>query len=534
MRGTNDGTNGYFISDTGSGGAASPYFSWQCNTTERMRLDNAGNLSTTGDYFGGTVTASKAASNGAYNNITVAGDALIKGAPAAPSLPVTLAVHNGSAIRLSGNTIQMRSANSASDAVVIDASGNLLVGTSTARGLITSNAPTGGPAISATGKTSTNVAADIEINRAGTITNVGQGAALQFNDSVTPTNSRLVQAGAGNFQFFGYGTGGWVEHARLDINGSLCVGASATTYGTQDIAVFNRAQNDVTRLMVNNQSSGTSAQTMLELAAYGASWRMYVPSSTNNTNPLIFVCTGVGGGEKARITSDGKLFIGRSSDDGSTAMLQVAGSQSIAGHAYINGAIGGYTGYDSGLVVNYAGNGSQFGVALKPSSSTSDTNAITFLSSTSSYSAGVRVGAIQHRGNDACMNLDGTWQYQGYPILNSNAPTINKPTIKGYIEQFQAINPGATVTLNPDNGTLIEMQVTANATITLPAAVAGVCYTLIVYYQGAYSLTFTGGTSLHWAGGTAPASTSTYNKFDKYVFTCGANYTLAQDGGRNF
>ena len=185
-------------------------------------------------------------------------------------------------------------------------------------GLITSNAPTGGPAISATGKTSTNVAADIEINRAGTVTNVGHGATLQFNDSVTATNSRLIQAGAGNFQFFGYGTGGWVEHARLDLNGSLCVGATATNYGTQDIGVFNRSQNDITRLMVNNQSQGASAQTMLELASYGASWRMYVPSSTNNTNPLIFVGTGAGGGEKMRLTYDGKLLIGRTVDDGST------------------------------------------------------------------------------------------------------------------------------------------------------------------------------------------------------------------------
>lgn len=112
--------------------------------------------------------------------------------------------------------------------------------------------------------------------------------------------------------------------------------------------------------------------------------------------------------------------------------------------------------------------------------------------------------------------------------------TLIKPTIKGYVEQFQEINPGAAVTLNPNNGTLIEMQVTANATITLPAAAAGVSYTLIVYYQGAYSLSFAGGTSLHWSGGAAPQATSISGKFDKYVFTCGSTYTLAQDGGRNF
>lgn len=115
-----------------------------------------------------------------------------------------------------------------------------------------------------------------------------------------------------------------------------------------------------------------------------------------------------------------------------------------------------------------------------------------------------------------------------------NSPVLNKPTIKGYIEQFQALNPGAAVTANPDNGTLIEIQVTANITITLPAAVAGLCYVLILRYQGAFTPTFAGGTELRWERNAAPAATRVSGRYDKYVFTCGAAYTLGQDGGRNF
>lgn len=116
--------------------------------------------------------------------------------------------------------------------------------------------------------------------------------------------------------------------------------------------------------------------------------------------------------------------------------------------------------------------------------------------------------------------------------------TLTKPTIRGYIEQFQALNPGAAVTLNPDNGTLIELTTTANTTVTLPPAVAGMSYTLIVKYGGAHTLTFAGGSTLSWLGkgsgtNTAPPATMVAGKKDVYGFICGTDYTLGRDGGRN-
>lgn len=111
---------------------------------------------------------------------------------------------------------------------------------------------------------------------------------------------------------------------------------------------------------------------------------------------------------------------------------------------------------------------------------------------------------------------------------------IVNPTIKAYVEQLQALNSGSAFTVDTTSGTLIEATITASATITLPSAVAGVGYTLIAKYNGAFSLTFTGGTLLKWAGGVAPTATAVNGKIDKYIFTCGTGYTLAQDGGRNF
>jgi len=350
---------------------------------------------------------------------------------------------------------------SLTQAMTLDNSGNLILGTTTAAGRFTVSRSDSNPAISATGKSSAQASPDIEINRTSSLTGVGQAPSIQLNDGTT-TNARLIQAGAGSLQFFGYGGGFWAEQARIDINGALCVGATATNYGTQDIAVFNKAQNDITRVMINNQSNGTSAQSMLELAAYGASWRMYVPSSTNNSNPLIFATTASGTGERARFTGDGKLLVGRSTDDGSAALLQVAGAASVTGHAYVNGAISGYTGYDSGLVVNYGGNGSQFGMVLKPSSSTSDTSAITFLSSGSTYASASRVGAIQHRANDAGMDLAGSWTLNGgyiqglVPIakidLNSSytmadLPNLFSDTYDKYVIEISNVLPSVASVL---------------------------------------------------------------------------------------
>lgn len=119
-------------------------------------------------------------------------------------------------------------------------------------------------------------------------------------------------------------------------------------------------------------------------------------------------------------------------------------------------------------------------------------------------------------------------------VAGTTNETFINPTFKGYIEQLQALNPGAAVTINTANGTLIEITTTANIAITLPAAVAGVSYTLIIIYGGAHTITFSGGTTLNWQGGTAPSATMVAGKKDKYLFTCGSGYTLAQDSGRNF
>jgi hypothetical protein len=97
---------------------------------------------------------------------------------------------------------------------------------------------------------------------------------------------------------------------------------------------------------------------------------------------------------------------------------------------------------------------------------------------------------------------------------------------------LQALNPGAAITVDTTAGTVIEMQITVATTITLPAAVAGMSYTIIAVYKGAFGLTFAGGTSLTWVNQTIPTATSVSGRKDIYTFLCGSGYTIGRDGGR--
>lgn len=114
-----------------------------------------------------------------------------------------------------------------------------------------------------------------------------------------------------------------------------------------------------------------------------------------------------------------------------------------------------------------------------------------------------------------------------------NAVLIN-PTFKGYIEQLQVLT-GAAITFDPTLGTLAQITLAANTTITLPTPVDGMSFTLVLVYGGAFTPTFAGGGTLRWANGnTIPTPTKVTGAMDKYYFTCMSSKTLAQDSGRNF
>lgn len=110
---------------------------------------------------------------------------------------------------------------------------------------------------------------------------------------------------------------------------------------------------------------------------------------------------------------------------------------------------------------------------------------------------------------------------------------LTNPTVTNYVETLNT-SSGATYTVDLANGTLHKFTTTANATITLPSSVAGKSFIVIVAYGGAHTLTFSGGGTIKWAGGSQPTATSTGGAFDIFTFMQDGTNTYAVPFGTNF
>ena len=113
-------------------------------------------------------------------------------------------------------------------------------------------------------------------------------------------------------------------------------------------------------------------------------------------------------------------------------------------------------------------------------------------------------------------------------------PSITNPTVTNYVETLYAPSAGSAFTISLANGTVQEISLNANGTITLPSSVAGKSFTIIVTYSGAYSLTWSGGGTLKWAGGTTPTATSTSGKYDIFNFYQDGTNTYGSVYGLNY
>lgn len=105
--------------------------------------------------------------------------------------------------------------------------------------------------------------------------------------------------------------------------------------------------------------------------------------------------------------------------------------------------------------------------------------------------------------------------------------TLTDPTVADFEEKL-ASGSGGTYKVTLSSGTVHHVTTNAACTITLPAPVANVAksFTVIVTYGGAHGLTWTGGGTLKWADGAAPAPTSAAGKTDIFVFV--------QDGANTY
>ena len=108
----------------------------------------------------------------------------------------------------------------------------------------------------------------------------------------------------------------------------------------------------------------------------------------------------------------------------------------------------------------------------------------------------------------------------------ASAPALTT-TAQGVLETVQTIGASGTArTLSLGSGTFISLTLSANCTLTFPAAAPGVAvsFSLEAVQDAAGSRTITWPASIKWAGGVAPVLSTTPGALDIFNF-----YTI--DGG---
>lgn len=118
------------------------------------------------------------------------------------------------------------------------------------------------------------------------------------------------------------------------------------------------------------------------------------------------------------------------------------------------------------------------------------------------------------------------------------SPSLDLPRLKNYRETPQSLGSlTSNTTLSLANGNMIRATIGASLQLTLPAAVDGQSYTLILKYSGTVTLTIVapgGGGTLVWPGNTTPDFAETANKTDILTFTSDGTYIYGAMAGANY
>jgi hypothetical protein len=111
--------------------------------------------------------------------------------------------------------------------------------------------------------------------------------------------------------------------------------------------------------------------------------------------------------------------------------------------------------------------------------------------------------------------------------------TLTNPTVTNYTETLYTANTSTAITVSLSNGTVQQLTLTGNATITMPTAVAGKSFVIMLKQDGTGSRTVTW-TTVVWPGGTAPTITSTASKQDIYSFFSDGTNWYGITAGQNY
>jgi len=116
--------------------------------------------------------------------------------------------------------------------------------------------------------------------------------------------------------------------------------------------------------------------------------------------------------------------------------------------------------------------------------------------------------------NNAVNTTGGLVTVDGSATLTNK--TLTNPTVTNYTETPFTANTGTAITIALTNGTVQILTLTGSPTITMPTAVSGKSF-IIMLKTGAGSFTVTW-TTVKWPAGTAPTITSTASRQDVFSF----------------
>ena len=128
-----------------------------------------------------------------------------------------------------------------------------------------------------------------------------------------------------------------------------------------------------------------------------------------------------------------------------------------------------------------------------------------------------------------------TWGTAGLSMGGQtiSSSVLSNPTITNYVETLYTANTSTAITISLANGTVQQLTLTANATITMPTVAAGKSFIVMLKQDATGSRTVTWST-VSWPSATAPTITSTASKQDMYSFFSDGTNWYGVTVGQNF
>lgn len=151
------------------------------------------------------------------------------------------------------------------------------------------------------------------------------------------------------------------------------------------------------------------------------------------------------------------------------------------------------------------------------------------MASTINASSSPTTGIIQTADASGALTL----QTNGTDALVLASGKIVNPSVTNYTETLYAANTGTAITVSLANGTVQQLTLTGNATITMPTVGAGKSFIIMLKQDATGSRSVTWST-VTWPSATAPTITGTASKQDIYSFFSDGTNWYGSTIGQNF